>query len=314
MTIPDGVTTIGDEAFCECESLTSVTIPDSVTSIGDEAFCRCWSLTSVTIPDGVTTIGNYAFLDCKALTSVTIPRSVTSIGEYAFGWCRQSEAVRFVFDLDPIDGFTIYGYTGTAAQRYAEENEFDFVALSDIPTITSQPVSASVVPGKAVTFEVSASGENLSYQWYYKKADAASWTKWVGKTSASISFKGISTNNGCQYRCIVSNEAGSVTSEAATLTVISKPVITAQPESASVALGQTVTFEVSASGENLRYQWYYKKPGAASWIKWAGKTSASISFKGISSNNGCQYRCIVSNEAGSVTSEAVTLTVLSSKQ
>ena len=311
VTIPDGVTTIGDEAFCECESLTSVTIPDSVTSIGDEAFCRCWSLTSVTIPDGVTTIGNYAFLDCKALTSVTIPRSVTSIGEYAFGWCRQSEAVRFVFDLDPIDGFTIYGYTGTAAQRYAEENEFDFVALSDIPTITSQPVSASVVPGKAVTFEVSASGENLSYQWYYKKADAASWTKWVGKTSASISFKGISTNNGCQYRCIVSNEAGSVTSEAATLTVISKPVITAQPESASVVPGKAVTFEVSASGENLSYQWYYKKAGAASWTKWAGKTSASISFKGISTSNGCQYRCIVSNEAGSVTSEAATLTVIS---
>ncbi|MBO7207128.1 MAG: leucine-rich repeat domain-containing protein, partial [Kiritimatiellae bacterium] len=80
VTIPDSVTSIGEDAFWYCRSLTSVTIPDSVTSIGDYAFWDCSSLTSVTIPDSVTSIGDYAFWDCSSLTSVTIPDSVTSIG------------------------------------------------------------------------------------------------------------------------------------------------------------------------------------------------------------------------------------------
>lgn len=56
----------------------------SVTSIGDDAFCYCTRLTSVTIPEGVTSIGSYAFEGCSSLTSVTIPNSVISIGGYAF--------------------------------------------------------------------------------------------------------------------------------------------------------------------------------------------------------------------------------------
>ena len=68
--IPDSVTTIGDSAFRDCDSLTSVTIPDSVTSIGNLAFAYCSILTSITIPDSVTTIGDWAFCDCTSLTSV----------------------------------------------------------------------------------------------------------------------------------------------------------------------------------------------------------------------------------------------------
>ena len=88
------VTGIGDYAFYECISLTSVTIPSSVTSIGCGAFECCISLASVTIPEGVTSIGGGAFSLCRGLTSVTIPDSVTSIGERgAFAGCTSLTSV-----------------------------------------------------------------------------------------------------------------------------------------------------------------------------------------------------------------------------
>ena len=70
MTIPDSVTSIGDSAFADCSSLTSVTIPDSVTSIGYSAFENCSKLTSIVIPDSVTSIGEDAFSYCSRLTTV----------------------------------------------------------------------------------------------------------------------------------------------------------------------------------------------------------------------------------------------------
>ena len=70
ITIPDSVTSIGESAFCDCDSLTSVTIPDSVTSIGKSAFAWSTGLKSVTIGAGVTSIGNYAFSRCSGLTKI----------------------------------------------------------------------------------------------------------------------------------------------------------------------------------------------------------------------------------------------------
>ena len=82
--IPDSVTSIGDEAFCGCSGLTSVTIGNNVTSMGNRAFKNCSDLVSVMIPNSVKSIGDYVFEGCDRLTSVNIPNSVTKIGIGAF--------------------------------------------------------------------------------------------------------------------------------------------------------------------------------------------------------------------------------------
>ena len=84
--IAQGTVAINASAFDNCKGLTSITIPNGVTSIGNRAFSGC-SLTVITIPNGVTSIGNYAFSSCNSLTSVTISNGATSIGDYTFTGC-----------------------------------------------------------------------------------------------------------------------------------------------------------------------------------------------------------------------------------
>ncbi len=95
VVIGNSVTSIGYCAFENCNSLTSIVIPDSVTSIGDSAFFNCDSLTSIVIPDSVTSIGYRAFENCYSLTSIVIPDSVTSIGDSAFYGCSGLTSIKY---------------------------------------------------------------------------------------------------------------------------------------------------------------------------------------------------------------------------
>ena len=107
--IGDDVTSIGDYAFCDCSSLTSVTIPNSVTSFGGSAFRDCSSLTSVTIPNSVTSIGENAFYGCSSLTSVTLPNSITIIEDRTFYGCNSLTSVTIPNNVISIDGSVFEG-------------------------------------------------------------------------------------------------------------------------------------------------------------------------------------------------------------
>ncbi|MBQ0125307.1 MAG: leucine-rich repeat domain-containing protein [Clostridiales bacterium] len=109
--IEDGVTRIGELAFCECRRLTDVTIPKGVTSIGNAAFCNCTELKNVTIPASVTRIENQTFSGCSSLTSVTIPKGVTRIGIYAFCGCRSLTSVTIPSSVKSIGFGAFYNCT-----------------------------------------------------------------------------------------------------------------------------------------------------------------------------------------------------------
>ena len=91
----EGYTSIGDYAFSNLSSLTSIIIPNSVTSIGGSAFKFCYSLTSIILPNSVTIIGDMTFFYCSSLTSINIPNSITSIGRFAFGYCSSLTSLTF---------------------------------------------------------------------------------------------------------------------------------------------------------------------------------------------------------------------------
>jgi len=139
-TIPSSVTTIGDYAFYDCSSLTSVTIPNIVITIGVSAFEGCSFLTAVTIPNSVTTIGNWAFGFCTSLTTVTIGNSVTTIGDFAFADCSALASITFLGLVAPTTvgsnwiGNTpveIRGHASAASNFPAPGNSFYGLTMGD---------------------------------------------------------------------------------------------------------------------------------------------------------------------------------------
>ena len=102
IVIEKGITEIGSYAFStatgyasssEYSSLVKITLPDGVTKIGEAAFKYDSALKEISLPEGLASIGEYAFQNCTSLQSITIPGSVTSLGQYSFEGCTGLETV-----------------------------------------------------------------------------------------------------------------------------------------------------------------------------------------------------------------------------
>lgn len=125
VVIPDGVTTIGQEAFDGYgvyDNLTSVTIPGSVKVIEEWAFDNCTKLTSVTFSEGLETIGNWAFDNCSALTSITLPDSVTTLNGAAFANCTGLTSITIPAGVTSVQGSSFFGCSGLTSITVAEGN------------------------------------------------------------------------------------------------------------------------------------------------------------------------------------------------
>jgi len=172
------------------------------------------------------------------------------------------------------------------------------------PTISNQPANQTVTAGQTAVFSVTAAGAApLAYRWQ-KGA-----TPINGATSASYTTPPTSASDGgSTFSVVVSNSAGKITSNAATLTVSATPVapsITQQPSNQTVTVGQMATFSVTAEGTTpLTYQW---QKGT---IAITGATSAGYTTPATTtSDNGTQFSVVVSNSLRNATSKAATLTV-----
>ena len=180
------------------------------------------------------------------------------------------------------------------------------------PSITTQPSNKTGYPGQTVKFTVKATGA-ASYQWQFRTSASGAWknTSSTGAKTATLSVPVTASRNGYQYRCQVKNSAGTTNSSAATLTVKNTaPVITAQPKGITADVNQTVQFTVKATGA-VSYQWQFRTSATGAWKKASatGAQTATISVPATASRNGYQYRCRVTNAAGTTNSKAATLNV-----
>jgi len=185
------------------------------------------------------------------------------------------------------------------------------------PAISVQPANQTVTEPATATFSVTASGTSLQYQWQLSSDSGTSWTDISAATAANYTTPAtVASATGAQLRVQINNSAGSVTSNAAVLTINvasanAAPVITAQPASQSVAVGSSATFSASVSGTPTpTLQWQRSNNNGGSWTDIASATNDNYSTSTTTAgDNGAQFRIKASNSQGSATSDAATLTV-----
>jgi Immunoglobulin domain len=182
-----------------------------------------------------------------------------------------------------------------------------------VPTVTTDPIDRSAVPGASTSFNVSAIGNPApAYQWQRLAFGSGVWTNlsnsgaYSGVTTPTLTVSGISPGmSGDQFRCVVDNAYGPVTSGTGTLTVLAPPLITSQPVSQTVLRGSDATFAVLATGElPLSYQW---RKGAVNVV---GATNFSYTINNVQTSHAGNYSVTVSNLNGGVLSSNAALAVL----
>jgi alpha-tubulin suppressor-like RCC1 family protein len=181
------------------------------------------------------------------------------------------------------------------------------------PQVTQQPASTTVNEGDTASFEAAASGfPTPTVQWELSTDGGASWNPVAGATSTHLTVANTTiAEDGDQYRAVFTNAAGTATSNAATLIVHAPPVVTLNPASTTVEVGEGVTFEAAATGHPTpTVQWENSTNGGTSWSAVAGATSDQLTIaKTVVTENGRQFRAVYTNVAGKATSNSATLTV-----
>lgn len=173
--------------------------------------------------------------------------------------------------------------------------------------ITTQPKSVAVAKGKTATVKVAASGDGLSYRWYYKNAGSSKFVRSTTVKGKTYTVKMNAARNGRQLYCVVTDKAGNkVTTKTVTISITGRANITTQPKSVSVKNGETATVKVAATGKGLTYKWYYKNVGNSKFVYSKTVKTATYSAKMTAGRHGRQLYCVITDKYGNkVTTETV---------
>ena len=200
VVIPEGVTSIGREAFSGCASLTSVTLPSSLTDIESGAFSYCTSLTSIVIPDGVEIIRDDTFYGCESLTSVTIPSSVKTIGDSAFCNCTSLTSIAIPNGVTDVKDSTFSGCTNLTSVEIPNSVRFvrfhTFYNCTKLESVTIpasvKSVETSAFDGCASLTSINVDANNEKYQSIdgnlYSKDGKTLYRYAIGKSDASFAI------------------------------------------------------------------------------------------------------------------------------
>jgi alpha-tubulin suppressor-like RCC1 family protein len=187
------------------------------------------------------------------------------------------------------------------------------LTVQKLPAVTKQPAGVTVEEGQSAVFEATASGFPApTVQWEISIDAGSTWQPVAGATSNQLTVPGTSVSeDGHRYRAVFQNAAGSVTSAVATLTVHAGPVVTLQPASTTVEVGEDASFEAAASGYPApSVQWEVSTNAGSSWSALSGATSLQLTIaKAQVSESGREYRVAFTSVAGKATSAAARLTV-----
>ncbi|MDD6060551.1 MAG: dockerin type I domain-containing protein, partial [Ruminococcus sp.] len=197
-----------------------------------------------------------------------------------------------------------YSPSHPVAGYYADVNFDGVVNSKDVTALKAkinnvsillQPINDYTKSGSNISASVAACGTNLSYQWYYKDPGSSSFTK-ASCTTPTYTFKMTTLTSGRQVYCIVKDSNGkSVKSDTVTLTT--QAAITKHPESTYTKIGSTAKTTVTATGNGLKYQWYYKNPGSSSFSK-SSVTTSTYSCTMSSAISGREVYCVVTDTYG----------------
>jgi len=179
------------------------------------------------------------------------------------------------------------------------------------PTITQQPSPQTVAVGGTAVFTVVASGDApLTYQWQKNGTNLSNGGHYSGVTTATLTISNADSTDAADYRCIVTNAYGTATSDAAALTLSGKPTITLQPLPQNICAGGTAQFTIAASGQGpLTYQWQKNGANLAEGGHYAGVMSTTLTVSNADAGDAGFYRCVVTNAAGSTTTNQAPLTL-----
>ncbi|MBQ7027773.1 MAG: hypothetical protein IJN14_05180, partial [Ruminococcus sp.] len=176
--------------------------------------------------------------------------------------------------------------------------------------IAAQPESTVVPEGKKASVTVNATGDGLTYKWFYKNKAMTSFVESTSITSDTYTVdKMTSSRDGRQIYCVITDKYGnSVTTDTVTLIMGNTVKIAAQPENVIVPNGKKASVTVSATGDGLTYKWYYKNKGASKFSYTSTFTGNTYSTTMSDSRDGRQIYCVITDKYGnSVKTDTVIL-------